>query len=321
MGASQSVVSPDDFKNYLYGTAVIMMAPRLDQSLQFKDCSKIVEEDKNVLPLVLNSTEDQNSVNLAEAYAKYYGNGREEAIDNYVASHILNDQERLDSFMNQFISILKEKQSSRATRRTNTAQSYQSSRPRPRPTTDSIAAVGGSNVPDQVSVRAPTQYSNVPDQVSVRAPTQYSNVPDQASVRAPTQYSNVPPMQTTASIRTSRSNVNSTNFAPEQVAPWSETPNNTTNEHVAQDELASVTSAQPPLPQDSMLIRGHGRLLRRMNQVETAIDAEQELYEQNQHQNLEHLVEESHQSPETSEDNTYDERSTVDEEQQQTQQL
>ena len=142
MGASQSVVSPDDFKNYLYGTAVIMMAPRLDQSLQFKDCSKIVEEDKNVLPLVLNSTEDQNSVNLAEAYAKYYGNGREEAIDNYVASHILNDQERLDSFMNQFISILKEKQSSRATRRTNTAQSYQSSRPRPRPITKELILFG-----------------------------------------------------------------------------------------------------------------------------------------------------------------------------------
>lgn len=295
MGASQSVVSPDDFKNYLYGTAVIMMAPRLDQSLQFKDCAKITEEDKNVLPLVLNSTENQNNVDLAEAYAQYYSNGREEAIDNYVTSNILNDKERLDSFMNQFISILKEKHSSKAIRRTNAAvsvptQSYQSSR-RPRPRVSTNDVVGGS----ASSIRAPVQVQQSRE-----------------------------PVQTTASIRTTasrRTNITelqpaptqeATNVTGLQPAPWGETataPNNVTS---GPEELASVASTT--LPQDTMLIRGHGRLVRRMNQVESAIDAEQELLDQNQIQSTEVLIEESHQVPDGSEENTYDERSTIDEE-------
>ena len=291
MGASQSVVSPDDFKNYLYGTAVIMMAPRLDQNLQFKDCSKIKEEDKNVLPLVLNSTEDQNNVDLAEAYAQYYSNGREEAIDNYVASHILNDQERLNSFMNQFISILKEKQSSRATRRNvNHTPSYQSSRrPRPRVNADSsINAVGGSQQ-EVVSVRAPTQYETPPAQETTFVP------PTTASVRT---------------VSSRRKDINATGSY--QPAPWPETTAVPLDNSTNQQELLSVASTA--LPQDTMLIRGHGRLLRRMNQVEDAIDAEQELLDQNQLQDTKDLIEESHRAPETSEDNTYDERSTIDEE-------
>ena len=296
MGASQSVVSPDDFKNYLYGTAVIMMAPRLDQSLQFKDCSKITEEDKNVLPLVLNSTDDQNNLDLAEAYAQYYSNGREEAIDKYVTSHILNDKERLDSFMNQFISILKEKHSSKATRRTTAivsapTHSYQSSRrPRPRVSND----VRGS-----ASIRAPAQL--------------------------PQQTAGTEPVQTTPSVRTTvssrRTNITELQPAPTQEgtnvtglqpAPWEETttaPNNVTS---GPEELASVASTANP--QNTMVIRGHGRLLRRMNQVENAIDAEQDLYDQNQLQSTEVLIEESHQVPEDGEVNTYDEKSTIDEE-------
>jgi len=106
MGASQSAVSTEDFKNYLYGTVVPMLAPRLDAELSFKECSKITDEDKHVLPLVLEGTAPTDPSKVVEAYMNYYSNGREDAIDTYVNTHILDTEEHAKTFMKQLFGLL-----------------------------------------------------------------------------------------------------------------------------------------------------------------------------------------------------------------------
>jgi hypothetical protein len=110
MGASQSVVSTEDFKNYLYGTAVLMLAPRLDAEIQFKECSKITDEDHHVLPMVLEQQQPSDLDGVIQAYCHYYGNsGKENAIDKYVQEHILDSEEHVQAFMKQLVSLLQER--------------------------------------------------------------------------------------------------------------------------------------------------------------------------------------------------------------------
>lgn len=110
MGASQSVVSTEDFKNYLYGTAVLMLAPRLDAEIQFKECSKITDEDQHVLPMVLEQQQPKDLDAVIQAYCHYYGNsGKENAIDKYVQEHILDSEEHVQAFMKQLVSLLQER--------------------------------------------------------------------------------------------------------------------------------------------------------------------------------------------------------------------
>lgn len=110
MGVSQSVVTTDDFKNYLYGTAVLMLAPRLDSALQFKDCINIVDEDKHVLPAVLKQ-QPKELAEVIQAYSHYYGNsGKEAAIDKYVIENVLDTEEHLAAFMQQFVGVLQDRQ-------------------------------------------------------------------------------------------------------------------------------------------------------------------------------------------------------------------
>lgn len=109
MGASQSVISTEDFKNYLYGTAVLMLAPRLDTAVQFKECSQITDEDKHVLPMVLDQAQPKDLDSIIKAYCQYYGNsGKEDAIDKYVQDHILDSEEHIDVFMKRLVSLLQE---------------------------------------------------------------------------------------------------------------------------------------------------------------------------------------------------------------------
>jgi len=112
MGASQSVVSTEDFKNYLYGTAVLMLAPRLDTEVQFKECSKITDEDQHVLPMVLEQQQPRDLDAIIQAYCQYYGNsGKENAIDKYVQEHILDSEEHVQAFMKHLVSLLQERRS------------------------------------------------------------------------------------------------------------------------------------------------------------------------------------------------------------------
>ena len=107
MGATQSgIVSVDEFKNYLYGTFVLMLSPQLDTELKFVECEQIKDEDKHVLPLVSNGTGLSYDEMILQ-YMQYYGNsGKEEAIDKYVKAHILDTNEHTMGFIKTLVSRL-----------------------------------------------------------------------------------------------------------------------------------------------------------------------------------------------------------------------
>jgi hypothetical protein len=109
MGATQSIISTEDFKNYLYGTTVLMLAPRLDTELKFKQCVNITDEDQHVLPMVLEQGQPKDIDSIVKAYCQYYGNGgKEDAIDKYVQEHILDSEEHIQAFMKQMVGLLQE---------------------------------------------------------------------------------------------------------------------------------------------------------------------------------------------------------------------
>lgn len=110
MGHTQSVISTEDFKNYLYGTTVLMLAPRLDKDLQFKDCQLITEEDHHALPLVMGA-QPKTIDEAIGSYICYYGRGdKDEAIDRYVKDHILDSNEHLDAFLKTLVGLLQDRQ-------------------------------------------------------------------------------------------------------------------------------------------------------------------------------------------------------------------
>ena len=109
MGASNSVLSTEDFKSYVYGTAVLMLAPRLDSELKFMDCSKITDDDHHVLPMVLDNVQPRDLDSVVQAYCQYYGNGKENAIDRYVSEHILDSEEHINVFMKQLVVLLQDR--------------------------------------------------------------------------------------------------------------------------------------------------------------------------------------------------------------------
>lgn len=110
MGHTQSVISTEDFKNYLYGTTVLMLAPRLDKDLQFKDCQLITEEDHHALPLVMGA-QPKTIDEAIGSYISYYGRGdKDEAIDRYVKGHILDSNEHLDAFLKTLVGLLQDRQ-------------------------------------------------------------------------------------------------------------------------------------------------------------------------------------------------------------------
>ena len=98
MGAAQStVISPDEFKNYIYGTVILMLSPQLDQQLRFEECSNIKEEDKHVLPLV-STNQNLTMDEMLIEYTQYYGS-KQLAIDKYVKEHILDSNDSIMTFI------------------------------------------------------------------------------------------------------------------------------------------------------------------------------------------------------------------------------
>ena len=129
--------------------------------------------------------------------------------------------------MNQFISILKEKHSSKATRRTTAmasapTTSYQSSRrPRPRVSTE---AVGGS------SVRAPTHISRQ----SAAPPESVHHTMASVRTTVSSRKTNATglqavPTEVAENVTTSLQAVPTENVTSLKAAPWKETANNFTN--------------------------------------------------------------------------------------------
>lgn len=173
MGASQSVKSVDEFKDYLYGTAVLMVSPRLDGELKYKECDKITDEDKHVLPMVLEKQQPKDIDEVVKAYREYYGNsGKEDAIDKYVTEHILDSEEHIDDFMKQLVSLLQE----RRNHVENGIKRIASSAPAPVP----------AHVPSNVKVQsaAPSMRQQVGNQLQSPAPTL---IPTQTPTPTPAQ--------------------------------------------------------------------------------------------------------------------------------------
>lgn len=115
MGAVQSgVVTHEEFKNYIYGTTVLMLAPQLDPECSFADTTAIKDEDKHVLPLVSKSPNLTLEERIVE-YTQYYGtnNGKEEAIDRYVRENILDSKEHVMAFVTRLVSQLQDRRQRR----------------------------------------------------------------------------------------------------------------------------------------------------------------------------------------------------------------
>jgi hypothetical protein len=264
MGASQSIISHDDFKNYLYGTTILMLAPRLDSELQFKECSQIKDEDKHTLPLVLSSQPSMNEI--IDAYKNYYGHsGKEDAIDKYVTDHILDSNEHISEFMKQLFNLLQDRHGrvQAGVRRLAVKPSHND----------------GSKYQSSIRTRG-----------SAGAP-------------APSSAAPAAPIRQDHSIRYDDTRVRSEQPA-HKVPPRSES------------ELEP--HGQAPTHQ---VIRGHGKLLKKLQHVATAIDNEQAVYQANQaNQEHEELIAvtsqniaKSFQPPSPLEqDNMYDEHSTQD---------
>lgn len=223
MGASQSVISIDDFKNYLYGTAVLMVSPRLDGELQYKECAKITDDDKHVLPMVLEQQQPKDIDEVIKAYCSYYGNsGKEEAVDKYVTEHILDSEEHIHDFMKQLVSLLQE-------RRNHVVSGIKRIAPAP-------------SMRQATPVQAQSMRQAAPTPTSVPTPVPVP-VPVQSQAQAQAQ-----------------SQAQAQNQAPTSQAP-----------------TQSVRSALA-----THHIRGHGKLQRRMNNVNQSINNERAIFDARQ---------------------------------------
>jgi len=98
MGATNSVVSKEEFKDAIYGTVVAVISQQVDPNVKFKRVEDIKDEDTNVLPSF-----DDNTGN----YNKYYLDIREQAIDKYIVESVLDTQEHYDLFMTRLNSQLR----------------------------------------------------------------------------------------------------------------------------------------------------------------------------------------------------------------------
>lgn len=168
MGATQSMVSTDDFKNYIYGTVVLMLAPRLDTDLQFKEYSKIVDGDQHVLPLVIEDHQPKDFESIIQAYRLYYGQGlKDGVIDKYVSEHILDSEEHIQAFMKQLVVLLQERRRSAPV-------------PRSAPSQRTVNTVARPQAP-----QAPHQYVQAPQDTQVPQSLQTHQDPqDQQSHQA-----------------------------------------------------------------------------------------------------------------------------------------
>jgi hypothetical protein len=111
MGAAQSgVITTEEFKNYLYGTVLLMLTPQIDPQFRFVECANIKEEDRHVMPLV-SSNPNLTVEEMLVEYTRYYGSnsGKEEAIDKYVKEHILDSNEHMMTFIKCLVAQLQDR--------------------------------------------------------------------------------------------------------------------------------------------------------------------------------------------------------------------
>jgi hypothetical protein len=224
MGATQSVITTEEFKNYLYGTVVLMLSPRMAE-VQFKECSKITDEDQRVLPMVID-TQPKDLDGIIQAYCQYYGaSGKEDAIDTYVQNNILDSDEHIQAFMKHLVGLLQERR---------------------------------SQVDASIRRLAPSHRS-VPVQSMRSSPIQAQKAPV-----------SVPP-------------------AARQV-PWNEAASGTD----ANRQPMEIPSSPAPT-QSVHRIHGHGRLQRRLKNVDQAINQETIAYQRQQVEQQRQQVEQQRQ--------------------------
>lgn len=259
MGGSQSVISRDEFKNHLYGTAVLMLSPRVDSELKFKPCADIEDDEQHVLPAVRDSAgSPKNMKEVIEAYTQYYGDsGKEEAIDKYVDSHILDTPEHLEVFLTQLISVLQD------TRHRNVDTSVSLARQRSEP-----------------SQRRRLSKVSRPSQVQTAGSVHSSHVQPQRSVRS------------TRSARASNARPRTSAPVPPAPVPSSEVSERVPTPHPSEGYLPVAESSPldtidedaTPIVAPTPRVRGAARLRRQMNNLDHAIDHETAAYELKQRQ-------------------------------------
>jgi hypothetical protein len=91
MGASQSIMTPENFSDKIFSIVLISILPQIDKKLVFSDDP----ENPHSLPYV-------SKKNLYEYYEDF---NRRRKIDEYLERYILNDGENIS----QFISLLTQK--------------------------------------------------------------------------------------------------------------------------------------------------------------------------------------------------------------------
>lgn len=291
MGASQSVISQEDFKNYLYGTTVLMLAPRLDSELQFKDCSQISDEDQHVLPFVLDSKQPPRLDEVIKAYTEYYGNsGKEEAIDKYVKEHILDTDEHIQIFMKHLVGLLQDRHSRVETEiKRLTTQPTQPTQPQNHQPTQSVRSTYVPHAP-HVPVHTQVQAQHIVGAPSVTSSRRHRQAPVPVPVPqqgAAPQYYNQPPVPHQATQQQTTASVTVQPPAPQQ-------------QQVPPQPVEQPAQPQQPLqapPQPAHRIRGHGKLQRRMQNVNEAIDREQLALQAQLEHEQELQINKSHQQP------------------------
>ena len=96
-----SGVSFEEFKDQVFGTAVLLLAPRLNTNTKFE----LSETNTDFLPPVLDKT------SLLAGCRTYYDNGSRESrnaqLERYINTSILNSQENLNSFLSLLVRQLK----------------------------------------------------------------------------------------------------------------------------------------------------------------------------------------------------------------------
>lgn len=96
MGASQSVITVDEFSNRVLGTVVGVLSPQLDARCIFKPNDKITDGDTHALPLVI----DRTDLNLTDLYSQYYNGVGQANIIKYLENNVLDTEEHINTFMN-----------------------------------------------------------------------------------------------------------------------------------------------------------------------------------------------------------------------------
>lgn len=164
---SSNTISVDELKNQLFGSAVFLLAPKLDSTLRFRRTDEITENDSHVLPFAV-------SRDLMEVVKGYYNGGQnpatDAAVERYVVNHVLDSPEHLNQFIQAFITSLRSG-GSKQIKPHHTTHSRRTSQPEPEPKPEQVVEVEAETELKQESVPEPELKPERDVEVSSRTAT------------------------------------------------------------------------------------------------------------------------------------------------------